>query len=130
MKQIEKLDQCAWAQFHVKHNWRLPEQGEIQDGDSGISCGSGLKTGKISTESPFCSPVTWKRAPCHESLALLEFAAFSSCPTAGGFHNLAQFSTAGAPTHKMALAISLEIHGQDTRHCQPKGRSWQNHYCN
>ena len=54
----------------------------------------GLKTGKISTESPICRPVTRRRAPRRESLALLEFAAFSPRPIAGGFHSLAQFSTA------------------------------------
>jgi hypothetical protein len=112
----------------VKQYWRLPKRATIQDGDSGKAAESGLKTGKISTESLFCCQVIGRCAPRHESLALLEFAALSLRLAAGGFHSLAQFSTASAPTRKMALAISLEIHEQDTRHCQPKGRSWQNHY--
>src|ERR1035437_4705093 len=98
---------------------RLPQKGD----DSGRGFGkkaakSGLKIRKISTESLFCCPVIRRCAPRPESLALLEFAAFSPHPTAGGFHSLAQFSTVSAPTRKMALAVSLEIHGQDTRHCQ------------
>jgi hypothetical protein len=44
---------------------------------------------KISTESLFCCPVIRKCEPRHESLALLEVAAFLLRPAAGGFHSLA-----------------------------------------
>jgi hypothetical protein len=56
-----------------------------------------VETGKISTESPIYCPVTRRRAHRHESLAQLEFAAILLRPIAGGFHSLAQFSTASAP---------------------------------
>jgi hypothetical protein len=58
-----------WKSFHVKHNWRLPQKGRgFRMGIQENVAESGLKTGKISTESPFCSAVTRSADPATKAL--------------------------------------------------------------
>ena len=71
---------------------------------------------------PFCKN-------CHEALPAHTFASWYPVPPQGAFHSFALFSTCQLATLASLFPFTLECHGQDSRHRQPKGRSWKNHYC-
>ena len=83
---------------------------------------------KFSTDQPTSLPVNHSPRTTHEALPLQPLARLSPWPSR-------KLSTAlpSSPQRKSlpqtAPPFTLECHGQDSRHCQPKGRSRQNHHC-
>ena len=73
--------------------------------------------------SPFPGP---RPATAYPTTASPSFAACAS----GRFPQLCPVLHSATPYPVFLLAVTLDCHGKDSRRCQPKGRSWQNHHSN
>ena len=87
-----------------------------------------LKSMKFSTEEQIYRSCPRRGMTSSKALPPHTFAPRTKAPPTGAFHRFAPFSTCQLPTFKSLSPFNLECHEQDSRHCQPKGWSWQNHY--
>ena len=90
---------------------------------------SALKIQKFSTDKRnFDLRITRGRSTPRKPLSLHGFDNFLSPRSTRGFPQLGRVLHSASAYPQIPLPFTLKCHGQDSRHRQPKGRSWQNHH--